>query len=397
MLPLRWFAVALLLETVGAAVQSQDACVLEDIRSEFGLPGLAGFRTRDGAMQKEVVGVRKLEDPTQILHDDQFHLGSLTKAMTATLIGQLVDQGLVSWDTTLPEALPEMAESISEGHLNTTIGMLGAHHSGLYDDFGTDVELVEKLFDPTLTPLEGRTILINRLLSKEPLGVQGEYQYDNINYIILGAILENFTDGDSTWEDIITAQLFDPLNMRCGFGTPPESSTTSVDNPWGHGVAYRNDTPMPVGGPLIRRDNPPAFNPAGRVHCDMESYAAFTQLHIDGFNGLQTPLNISPETFEKLHTPYTPSFSNPLNYTSGAWGYNDGSQTPWSNGPSLTHTGSNTLHFAVVILAPKLGEEGEALASLTNVGNSILDQGTGPAGDATNAVLVEMIDGTLFP
>lgn len=57
--------------------------------------------------------------------DNEFHLGSLTKAMLATLIGLLVDQGRISWETTIPEALPELDDFIAQGHRNTAIAMLG--------------------------------------------------------------------------------------------------------------------------------------------------------------------------------------------------------------------------------------------------------------------------------
>lgn len=382
-----------LAQSVGATIQAPDCGVLEDIRAEFELPGLAAFRTRNGETQKEVAGVRKVGNLTKIESEDKFHLGSFTKAMTATLIGMLVDENRMDWDMSLADALPDF--TIGEGHRNTTIGMVATHHSGISAEYGE--AFLERLYG--LTPVEGRNLVIERFLSEDPLATPGVYYYDNTNYIVLGRVLETFAgDEAETWEELITTRLFEPLGMDCGFGTPPQSSETSIDNPWGHTVMRGDGPRIPSGGPLLMRDYPPAFHSTGMVHCDMESYTAFAQLHIDGFNGLPTPLNIHPETFQKLHTPYPSNAS----YTYGGWVYKEESESPWANGPTLVYTGSNLANYATVILAPNLGEAdfqkpGEALAVFTNVGNALMSGENVPADVAVSAALQSMINGTLLP
>src|ERR1044071_8169839 len=46
-----------------------------------------------------VAGVRKRGSAEHIALDDQFHLGSCTKAMTATLAAMLVEEGKLKWTT----------------------------------------------------------------------------------------------------------------------------------------------------------------------------------------------------------------------------------------------------------------------------------------------------------
>jgi CubicO group peptidase (beta-lactamase class C family) len=53
-----------------------------------------------------VAGVRKRGTAERITIDDRFHLGSCTKAMTATLVAMLVEQGKLNWTTTLANFLP---------------------------------------------------------------------------------------------------------------------------------------------------------------------------------------------------------------------------------------------------------------------------------------------------
>lgn len=90
----------------------------------------------------QVTGVRKQGDPTPVLITDQFHLGSITKAMTATLLAIMIQEaaGNLTWQTTLAEALPAIS-NMSEGHHSTTLEMLTSHRSGIYDElWNNDVD-----------------------------------------------------------------------------------------------------------------------------------------------------------------------------------------------------------------------------------------------------------------
>src|SRR5262249_1988402 len=60
---------------------------LEPVRAKYDLPSLAGaVFSGDATIAVGAVGVRKRGDPTPITRADRWHLGSDTKAMTATLI-----------------------------------------------------------------------------------------------------------------------------------------------------------------------------------------------------------------------------------------------------------------------------------------------------------------------
>src|ERR1700733_12072371 len=61
---------------------------LEAVRAAERLPALGAAVWRSGKLVAEgVTGVRELGDATRATLDDQWHLGSDTKAMTATLVG----------------------------------------------------------------------------------------------------------------------------------------------------------------------------------------------------------------------------------------------------------------------------------------------------------------------
>jgi CubicO group peptidase (beta-lactamase class C family) len=63
------------------------------------------------------VGVRKYGTDTPVTINDQFHLGSDTKAMTATMLATLVEEGKLSWGTRLEQVFPDLAAG-PQGRMN---------------------------------------------------------------------------------------------------------------------------------------------------------------------------------------------------------------------------------------------------------------------------------------
>src|ERR1051325_7957365 len=74
--------------------------MLEPIRVKHNLPALAAAVVVDGKIVvTNAVGFRKNGGPERVAVDDKFHLGSVTKSMTATVAAMLVEQGKTSWTT----------------------------------------------------------------------------------------------------------------------------------------------------------------------------------------------------------------------------------------------------------------------------------------------------------
>ncbi len=111
-----------------------------------------------------------------------------------------------------------------------------------------------------------------------------------------------------------------------------------VDAPWGHRLRGAAIEPVPPGPGA---DNPPAIGPAGTVHCSIRDLARYAGWHARGTQAGKTFL--SDAGFARLHLPVGPE-----QYAMG-WGV-----TPrgWAGGAALTHTGSNTMFYAVVWIAP---------------------------------------------
>src|SRR6185312_1147881 len=67
---------------------------LDDVRTRAGLPAAAALVQIDGKIAARVaIGQRAMGHEPAVTSKDLWHLGSDTKAMTATLIARLVEQG----------------------------------------------------------------------------------------------------------------------------------------------------------------------------------------------------------------------------------------------------------------------------------------------------------------
>jgi D-alanyl-D-alanine carboxypeptidase len=306
--------------------------MLAPIARENRLPALAVRVMRgDTLVGQGVVGVRKDGDATPATEDDSWHLGSDTKAMTATLAAMLVNQGRIGWTTTLAQALPGVA--MHDGYRDVTLEMLLAHRGGAPANLPRDVMLA--MWQPGDPPAQRRAA-VTAMLERGPETTPGaQFVYANAGYMMASLMLE--TVSGRSWEDLIRERLFNPLEMTsCGFGAP--ATAGRVDQPWGHRTQAGALQAVPPGP---QSDNPPALGPAGTVHCSLADWSKFLRVHLAGARG--EPTLLPTESFKKLQTPWPNG-----NYALG-WG---AVERPWAHGMALTHVGSNTLFCASVWIAP---------------------------------------------
>ncbi len=108
------------------------AAVLNPIREKHAVAAIAGaIVTSRGLQAAGVVGLRKAGTEVAATIDDRWHLGSDTKAMTAALLGRLVERGLLKWETKPAEVFPELAAGFDPGYADVTVLHLLSHRAGL--------------------------------------------------------------------------------------------------------------------------------------------------------------------------------------------------------------------------------------------------------------------------
>lgn len=104
----------------GAVLELQDA--LEHLIKRHDIPGMAVV-VIDGEriIESAAVGVRVRGSEERVTFEDAWHLGSCTKAMTATLAARLVEQGHIRWDSTIVELVPEMSVKMHPLYATVTL------------------------------------------------------------------------------------------------------------------------------------------------------------------------------------------------------------------------------------------------------------------------------------
>lgn len=312
--------------------------LLQPIRQKYDLPALAGaIVTSKGLVAVGAVGVRKYGTATPVTLDDQFHLGSDTKAMTATLLATFVEEGKLSWTTTLEQAFPELASTMNPAYRKVTLEQMLAHRAGFTDASWPAGKTFSDVHSLPGTPREQRTAYVAMILSEPPVNEPGStFVYSNRSYAVAGAMAEKVAD--ISWEALMQTRIFDPLGMKtCGFGAMGTAGA-SIDQPWQHTLDGGMHSAIEPGP---RSDNPPSIAPAGTVHCSIGDWGKFITAHLRGEKGEAGILK--PETFKRLHTP-------PLGGDYGfGWFVADRS---WAGGHALNHTGSNNQNYSVVWMAP---------------------------------------------
>lgn len=311
--------------------------VLKKIRQAHDLPALACAVVLGGqTVAQAAVGVRKYGSDVPVTVNDQFHLGSCTKAMTATLIGMLVEQGKLAWKTTLAQSFPDLVPTMHPKLQDVTVEMLLAHRSGFPERSWPEGKTFADMHHLAGTPREQRQAYASLFLREAPDYEPGsKYVYSNVNYALLGIIAERLSD--TAWEDYITQQLFQPLGITTtGFGAM--GTPGKIDQLWQHVMDGTTHHPIEP-GPMS--DNPPVIAPAGTVHCAIGDWAKFIAAHVQ--EGRNAESLLKPETFKKLHTP---PFGG--EYMAG-W---IAAERDWGGGRVLMHAGSNNMNFAVVWMAP---------------------------------------------
>jgi D-alanyl-D-alanine carboxypeptidase len=325
----------------------------ERLRRLWRLPGIGlGRIGADGGARIAVAGLRARGAPDAVGLDDRWHIGSITKSMTALLLARLAARDGIDLDTPLGDlaALP-MHPDLARQSLRALL----AHRAGLAANPPRAAWSVTGAPDAEAPegPLRDRVLAPHLLVPPRP----GKFRYSNLGYMLAGHIAEQI--GGDPWKVLLRREIAAPLGLgSLGFGPPP------APNPQGHGsllsrlLTLRGYGPAP-GRPVAHdsalADLSPAFGPAGQVHlslADLLRYGAAVAALARGQDGI-----VPARTFGDL--------TSGRDYAGG-----------WVLGPgALRHNGSNGLWMAdlrIDTAAPRV------TALVTNTGSlgAIIAAGT---------------------
>jgi len=318
---------------IGHAADGQLKDKLEAIRQAYNLPAVAAMIIKgDEILEMDVTGFRDINQSDEVTINDRWHIGSLTKSMTATVAAKLVEQGVISFQSRVSEIFPEMIGDIKPIYEHVTLAQLLTSTSGLRRDLPGSWSDEWKNRSDSLT--EQRQEWTLKMFNTEPEIERGKHLYSNAGYTIAGHMLERVTG--VAWEILIEDELFSPLDMNnTGFGPP--NFDQSANQISGH---YFNNGSWHARKPSDGVHVPFVMGPAGTVNADLPSLANYLIAHLSGARG--TSNIISANSYQILHQAVD------ANYAMG-WGSFD---VDWSGGKILTHGGSNSFWLAEWMIAP---------------------------------------------
>lgn len=358
--------VDLLLGPAPVAGQAQDGRLTEVVayyRKKFSLPALAVVMVHDGeVIEMAVDGNRAVNSDKKVTADDRWHIGSITKSMTATLAAQLVKQGQLQWDVTIEDIYPSLATTMQPQYREVTLRQLLSNTSGLPSNMPTFDEYHNHPDSITVQ----RQQVVAEVTALAPHNDVGVHHYSNLGYMVAGAMMETVTG--SAWELLMQQYVFAPLLMiDAGFAAP--DNTGDLQQPVGHKKPKGRWRAVMENGSQIT-DNPMVLGPAGTVHASLADMGKYMAAHLAGAAASYDGAYLSADLFKELHTA-APNTEYAL-----GWG---------TTGQTLSHGGSNTMWLAKLDISPATNS---ALFVVTNAADVELSNST--SNKATDELLAQM-------
>ncbi|GHT89038.1 hypothetical protein FACS1894113_2910 [Alphaproteobacteria bacterium] len=181
--------------------------LIPETMQKLGIPGAAYVVARKNKIAHVATfGLTAIdkEKAEPVSPETLFPLSSLSKNVTATLVGALVDAGKIKLDDKVRKYLPCFFLGTEELSAEITIKDLISHRSG-FKHFAS-----ESLF---VANYDNDTILnALKILKPKPEKFRKSYGYQNVIYGLVGFVLEAATG--EKYEDLVKKYIFDKMKME---------------------------------------------------------------------------------------------------------------------------------------------------------------------------------------
>jgi len=229
---------------ITAAVAKLDG-IIEDVRARTGVPGVAAAVVHRGRLvYAKGFGVRDVNTGVPVNPRTVFHLASVSKSISATVVAGIVGRTKVEWSDPVVQHLPGFLLSDPWVSTHVTLADMFSHRSGLPDHAG---DLLEDLgYDRAY---------VLRKLAFEPLGpFRTRWLYTNFG-LTAAAVAAARATGKG-WADISDQLLFGPLQMNSTSFRNADFDRRSnraamhvrVDGKWLQKYSRNADPEAPAGG-----------------------------------------------------------------------------------------------------------------------------------------------------
>ena len=252
----------------------------------------------------------------------QYRIGSITKTLTAVLVVQARDAGLLDLDDTVGHHLGDV------GYAEATLRQLLSHTSGMQSEPAG--EWWERTRGTDFATLAARNDGSGRVA-----GPGEYYHYSNLGYGLLGEVVARRSG--SPWRTLVGDRLLRPLGMR---------QTSYLPRPQARpGWSVHPFTGVRVHEPLTDTG---AMAPAGQLWSTLSDLVVWGQL-LSG----SRPDVIAPASLEEMRHPVTEEYGLGLRLARGP------------GGVLVGHTGSMPGFLAALVVDPVSGIGAVVLTNAT--------------------------------
>ncbi|QWF83535.1 serine hydrolase domain-containing protein [Amycolatopsis sp. CA-230715] len=184
----------------------------------------------DGEIHQAAAGVLNVDTGVAATPDSVFQIGSITKAYTASLIMQLVQEGRLALDSPVADVLDEFAVADPEVTKRVTVRQLLNHTSGIEGDHFVDTGRGDDAIAEYVKTCA-------ELGQNHPLGAT--FSYCNTGYVVLGRLIERLRG--QPWRVVLQERLLDPLGLDHTAALPEQAIRFRVA--FGHDPGETLDAP----------------------------------------------------------------------------------------------------------------------------------------------------------
>ena len=226
-------------------------------------------------------GYRDLHAKLPMTAATVYPIASTTKGINATLLGMLVDEGRLAWDTPVQTYLPRfrlkdplISPQVTVRDLITMRTGLPPHDWVFIENPISRAELVECLRHLDLSA-----------------GLRERYQYNNLTVTLAGHVAEVITG--RSWDELVREKILEPLEMRSTvFRMPPGGNVT---------LSYHENSRREL-LESKRLEADVTAPSGGAIHSTVEDMARWALFNLNG-GCVATRSLIDPKTLAELQSP----------------------------------------------------------------------------------------------
>ena len=180
-------------------------------------PAVLAAAYRDGRYAESATGVSDLDESARARPGQTFEVASQTKLLTAVVVMQLAEEGLIDLDRPAADWLPDSVITGVPNANTATVREILQMRSGIPSYLEAEDSKGELIYLKELRTHPNRDLGPEQLLDiardMQATNAPGaDYHYSNTGYLLLGLMIENVTG--RSWAAELQHRIFDEVGMR---------------------------------------------------------------------------------------------------------------------------------------------------------------------------------------